>query len=58
MSEIVHVLTVNDIAEHVQANTCWCVPTIKYCDVGEGFIVIHNSLDGRELREGRGRLAS
>lgn len=39
-----HVYPVNDLREHSAAN-CWCHPA------EDGGIVVHNSLDGRELYE-------
>lgn len=45
--EYQHVYPVNDLRPHDTDNgaECWCKPTI------EDDVVIHNSLDGRELIE-------
>ena len=41
-----HVWPLNDMTRHVvNGQQCWCKPTMK-----DG-LVIHHSLDGRELRE-------
>jgi len=44
---IIHVIPLNDLKEHKDTDIdCWCQPRIEY--EGNGEIVIHNSLDGRE----------
>lgn len=48
---MINVVPLNDIEEHVEDTTCWCVPTIEESN-GE-IIVIHNAFDGRTLKEGR-----
>lgn len=54
----IHVLPLNDLREHVEVRTCWCVPTLEQVrhDSGRkaGVIVRHNSMDGRELVERHG----
>jgi hypothetical protein len=40
-----HVIPNNDLREHMEASDCWCLPK------DDGQIVIHNSLDERELYE-------
>jgi hypothetical protein len=45
----VHVLPVNDLREHVEGTLCWCRPRVEEEDGGT--VVIHNSMDGRELIE-------
>ena len=46
----IHVLPVNDLREHVESEDCWCHPRIER--VGDdGWLVVHNSADGRELVE-------
>lgn len=47
--EPLHVLPVNDTQPHQEDSTCNCNPKI----LNENFtmIVVHNSYDGRELRE-------
>ena len=51
---IIHVLPVNDLREHEEKTECWCSPQHEY--VGAGEVVIHNSMDGRELYERGERL--
>lgn len=51
MSEDRHVLPVKDLAEHVCSVACWCQPRISEEGLGNR-VIIHNSLDGRERREG------
>lgn len=46
---IYHVLPINDLRDHVEAEDCWCEPRIEEDDGGT--VVIHNSMDGRELVE-------
>lgn len=42
-----HIYPANDLKEHnIDDENCWCRPKI------EGVLVIHNSLDRRELYEG------
>lgn len=48
----IHVSPVNDLREHSEARDCWCAPVIKR--ESKGTVVIHNSLDGRELVETMG----
>lgn len=49
-----HVLPLGDVVEHVRSDDCVCGP---YPELGErvaggtGWLVIHHSLDGRELAE-------
>lgn len=47
---MIHVYPLNDEREHVtEGTTCWCDPQL---DLEQPeIIVIHNSLDGRELIE-------
>lgn len=46
-----HVYPVNDLRDHsVNGKHCWCRPKI------DGFVVIHNSMDQRELYEAGERL--
>lgn len=52
----VHVLPVDDLREHEETAECWCSPRLEYAGVGE--VVIHNSMDGRELYERGERLLS
>ncbi len=48
----VHVLPVNDLREHEQTRTCWCKPRVTRED--KNYIIVHASLDGRELVEAHG----
>ena len=49
----IHVVPVNDLREHEErGTTCWCCPQV-YTEDGET-VVVHNSLDGRELVERHG----
>ena len=49
-SNKVHVVPVNDLKEHDEIGfSCWCDP--KIIDEDSGFVVVHNSLDGRENYE-------
>lgn len=49
---VIHVLPRNDLREHSASTLCWCKPA---CDrEGAGFVVVHNSMDGRELVERHG----
>jgi len=63
----VHVLPVNDLREHDETRTCWCRPRIEIEEdfltalVGQSpgsferrVLVVHHSLDGRELVEQHG----
>jgi hypothetical protein len=51
----IHVEPVNDLIEHdTSGQTCVCGPTerpVVRDDGSIGWVVVHNSLDGRELRE-------
>lgn len=57
MAETMHVFPINDLIEHDTSNTgesCVCGPTVKpiKCKDGSvGWVITHNSLDGREARE-------
>lgn len=49
-----HVVPINDLREHEtsDARTCWCRPRVEI--EGICWILVHNSLDGREaFEEGR-----
>lgn len=46
-----HVYPVNDIRMHMtEGFMCWCHPRIQEQENGD-YVVVHNSLDGRELKE-------
>lgn len=57
----VHVTPVDDLIEHDSSGDgCPCGPTVEAVmrdDGSNGWLIIHHSLDGREVDEGR-RLAS
>lgn len=48
-----HVLPVDDLREHQNVVTvdedCWCNPRWEFVD--GGVVVVHNSADGREIKE-------
>lgn len=48
MSDLIHVMPLNDLREHVARVDCWCRPTP---DMEEPFVIIHHSLDQREKYE-------
>lgn len=46
----VHVLPVDDLVEHQDADTCVCGPTTEPVPAEDGYIgwlVVHHALDGR-----------
>ena len=51
---VVHVTPVDDLVEHEEFGgalcDCPCGPDVEFVD-GGGIIVVHHSLDGRELQE-------
>ena len=50
MADDVHVYPLNDMMEHdTESRDCRCRPTIER--TSGGWLVIHNSLDGREITE-------
>ncbi|WP_435233347.1 hypothetical protein [Micromonospora aurantiaca (nom. illeg.)] len=58
----VHIVPVGDLIAHDSSGgqDCVCGPTtkpVKAEDGSMGWMVVHHSLDGRELREPRGRSA-
>ena len=47
---VVHVIPVNDLRPHDENGfLCPCNPSVE--QVGNGYVVIHNSWDGREITE-------
>ena len=48
-----HIIPVNDYIDHdtstESGDDCVCVPTPQFVDGGE--LIVHHSLDGRELHE-------
>jgi hypothetical protein len=54
MSNSVHVLPVDDHVEHTKDDSCVCGPRVEpaFLDDGSnGWVVVHHSLDGREMNE-------
>lgn len=54
MSDTYHVRPVNDLIEHdTTSDDCICGPAFELVptDHGDAWLVVHNSLDGRELGE-------
>ena len=54
-----HVLPLDDLREHEETATCWCQPRVETVDpeTGEAYeqpLIVHNSLDARELIERHG----
>lgn len=59
----IHVLPIDDLRRHVENRACWCGPTVMIEDVegtaveggkDDPVVVVHHSLDGRELIEEHG----
>lgn len=55
----VHILPLGDLLPHQEVRHCWCLPRIEYVRseiLGNptGVVVVHHSLDGRELVEQHG----
>lgn len=57
MSGVLHVLPVNDLIKHdwstESGEECICVPTPECVpsESGDGWLIVHHSLDGREANE-------
>ena len=49
MSDIYHVLPLNDLKPHVESERCRCQPTVEV--VNGGRLIVHHSYDGREFFE-------
>lgn len=48
--EVFHVYPVNDLKEHLtDGDSCHCDPETRV--VENGILIVHNSYDGREIRE-------
>jgi hypothetical protein len=48
------VLPVDDLIEHAESDDCLCGPAFEPVEIqggGIGWIRVHHSLDGRELKE-------
>lgn len=59
MGDTYHVMPVDDLVEHETNDSCVCVPTpdpVKRDDGSMGWVIIHHSLDGREIEERRAEL--
>lgn len=53
----VQVVPLDDLLEHSDEGTeCWCDPRIEV--EGAGLLVVHNSFDGREIREDGERVST
>lgn len=51
---MLHVVPVGDVVEHTSEDDCVCGPTAKLIKGQDGstqWIMIHHSLDGREIEE-------
>jgi hypothetical protein len=49
----VHVLPMNDLRKHVEAEDCWCQPVVTR-EKKSAALIVHNAMDGRELVEKHG----
>lgn len=51
---VIHVTPVNDLVEHDESGgalcECVCGPEVEFVENG-GVVVVHHSLDGREVKE-------
>lgn len=45
MENIIHVIPINDLREHLESEKCWCKP-----DLDEN-VCVHHSMDQREKYE-------
>lgn len=51
----IHVLPEKDLREHEETRRCWCAPRIEFeAATMSCAVVVHHSLDGRELVERHG----
>lgn len=46
MKNIIHVIPLNDLRDHIESQKCWCNP-----EFDEDGICIHHSMDQREKYE-------
>lgn len=53
MSDL-HVVPLNDLRDHEESETCWCRP-VGIFD-GDGVVIVHNSMDGREHTIEKGKV--
>ena len=56
MAHTLHVSPTEDLIEHDTSTDqadCICQPTMQFVELdrGDGWIIVHNSLDGRETNE-------
>jgi len=49
-----HVEPVADLRPHARTRRCWCHPQVQRVDGVRTRVVVHHSLDGRELIERHG----
>jgi hypothetical protein len=47
----IHVIPLEDMREHTESRDCWCQPTCTKREDDEAMLVVHTSMDGRELVE-------
>jgi hypothetical protein len=47
MTQLLHVIPLNDLMVHHESTTCPCNP-----QQNEDGVVVHNAFDGREFKEG------
>lgn len=47
--DTIHVVPIEDLIEHEESEGCVCGPEVESVD--SGWLVVHHSLDGRELQE-------
>lgn len=48
MSDLIHVVPLNDLRDHEVSTACWCHPTP---DEDEPQVILHHALDQREKYE-------
>lgn len=46
-----HVLPIDDIKPHEESSTCPCCPKVEILESNGEMVIIHNSFDGRELKD-------
>lgn len=45
-----HITPLNDLKPHMESSICECSPAVETMQNGD-LLIIHNSYDGREMRE-------
>ena len=52
MGQTIHVIPINDLINH-EDHDCICGPSVEHIpsDSGDGWLITHHSLDGRENME-------